>query len=213
MCKKGLALVAVVVVGGIMWTKFESHIEALWDRIQGYADKHESVEFKLERAKVMLKKLDKEEDKLIDQLAREQAATEKLQHQVKVLDGELKTKVSSTDATLTLQEQRLASKREDLVQHEAVIKSLSEQLETLRTQRETMRKRIEAIEAKLSAVKSAESRSKHQKDTGALNDLNQLLDSADDEVRVREKKLELRESRPTGATAPATRQLTTSTSK
>lgn len=215
MIKKVLIVVGVIMLGGWLWGKYESHAKVLWNRAQGFVSKKESPEFKLDRARVMLRNLDNEDAKLVAAIAAEGRAVEKLEADIAKAEAKVSrlreeltaahahlVSNGSSDAFRTNAEQALGdlealesaleTQKNQLRNHEANRETLRGERKNLLARRTELDSRIGQLQVRLRAVKAAEARSQHHVDATELAKLDEVMGEVEDSIRVRELAMQER---------------------
>jgi chromosome segregation ATPase len=211
MLKKALIGVGVLLVGAVLWTTTDvgSYVSTAWKQGKAYAKKQVPPEFQIKRAEEMLQNLDKVDDRLISEMARQMVAIKQLQKEVAVMEENVeKQRLAIKDQNDQLKnwtvgringqnkdqfalglerafkrfrtmEQTVQTKKDLLVQHEERLAATKEQREGLKAQKTDLQARIEGLQTQIALLRAAETRTKCRIDNGELSELAKVKELVD----------------------------------
>ncbi|MHC4877301.1 MAG: hypothetical protein ACYTGL_12470 [Planctomycetota bacterium] len=104
---------------------------------------------------------------------------------------EIKSDMEQLFQEVKLNESTLESEQEVLAAKKSALKSNEEKIAELLAAREKLELQIQELEARVSAVEAKETIVKSEFDDSALNDIQNLLDSVEKKVDVREREMSL----------------------
>lgn len=214
MCKKLLLVGGALLVAGWAWgsstgREMMSYVSTGWKEMRQSFRKAVPIEFEIKRAENLLGNLDKTDEKLINALAAQIQALQKLERDIETAQGnvdrmkselallndEAKSRLAANgpslerDKKLLLLERKLkevktcdALLRNKLAAREQAQQRLDfikAQRENLRDQRADLEQRIVALRTNLEMLKASELRNKHALSDEQLADVQQLKELVD----------------------------------
>lgn len=214
MCKKLLLVGGVLLVAGWAWgsstgREMMSYVSTGWKEMRQSFRKAVPIEFEIKRAENLLGNLDKTDEKLINALAAQIQALQKLERDIETAQGnvdrmknelallneEAKSRLASNgpalerDKKLLLLERKLKEVKtcEALLRNKLAAREQAQQRldfikaqrENLRDQRADLEQRIVALRTNLEMLKASELRNKHALTDEQLADVQQLKELVD----------------------------------